>query len=58
MDVSEVGGFLYTILSRDVLTGRIQARKKLPQDVAALMWSGEQLLAGDADGRLMVLNLK
>jgi hypothetical protein len=32
--------------------------RKLPQDVTALMWSGGQLIIGDADGRLTALNVK
>ena len=38
--------------------GRVQAMRKLPQDVTALMWSGGQLIIGDADGRLTALNVK
>jgi hypothetical protein len=38
--------------------GRVQAMRKLPQDVTALIWSGGQLIVGDADGRLLALNVK
>jgi hypothetical protein len=38
--------------------GNVLAAHHSPQDVTALLWSGEQLLAGDADGRLVALRLK
>jgi hypothetical protein len=36
-------------------TGALRAVRRLPQDVTALAWSGGQLLAGDADGKLLSL---
>ncbi len=38
--------------------GVIQAERRLPQDVTAMAWAGENLLVGDADGRLTVLSVK
>jgi hypothetical protein len=35
--------------------GVIQAERRLPQDITAMAWVGENLLVGDADGRLTVL---
>jgi hypothetical protein len=36
--------------------GVVQAERRLPQDITAMAWSGENLLVGDADGRLTVLS--
>ncbi len=38
--------------------GHVQAMRRLPQDITALIWSGGQLLVGDADGRLTALKVK
>jgi hypothetical protein len=38
--------------------GVIQAERRLPQDITAMAWAGENLLVGDADGRLTVLSAK
>ncbi|HTU21833.1 MAG TPA: hypothetical protein VMG10_27590 [Gemmataceae bacterium] len=38
--------------------GRVQAMRRLPQDVTALTWFDGRLIAGDADGRLMALTMK
>jgi hypothetical protein len=38
--------------------GVVQAERRLPQDITAMAWSGENLLVGDADGRLTVLSAK
>ena len=36
----------------------VKAVRRLPQDVTALLWSGSQLIVGDADGRLVALTVK
>ena len=38
--------------------GAVSAARRLPQDVTALLWLNGQLLAGDADGKLMALSLE
>jgi hypothetical protein len=38
--------------------GMVLAEAKMPQDVTAMAWSGERLIVGDADGRLMALTAK
>jgi hypothetical protein len=38
--------------------GGLRAVRHLPQDVTALAWSGDNLIVGDADGRLTALNLR
>jgi hypothetical protein len=37
--------------------GGLRAARSLPQDVTALAWSGRELVVGDADGRLVALNV-
>jgi hypothetical protein len=38
--------------------GQLRAERRLAQDVTALAWAGEDLVAGDADGRLMALRIR
>jgi hypothetical protein len=38
--------------------GNLQGGRSLPQDLTALAWWGDSLLAGDADGRLVALQVK
>jgi hypothetical protein len=38
--------------------GVLQAENRLPQDVTAMAWAGENLLVGDADGRLTAMSAK
>jgi hypothetical protein len=39
-------------------SGAVRAAYVLPQDVTALTWAGPQLIVGDADGRVVALNVK
>jgi hypothetical protein len=48
------GGVIH-VYGRD---GALQAVRRSPQDVTALAWSGDRLIAGDADGRVVALQLK
>jgi hypothetical protein len=38
--------------------GAVCAARRLPQDVTALAWLDGQLLAGDADGKLVALRFE
>jgi hypothetical protein len=38
--------------------GKMLAVQHMPQDVTALTWSSGRLIAGDADGRVLALNVK
>ena len=37
--------------------GKTRGQLQLPQDVTALVWAGDQLVAGLADGRVVVLKV-
>jgi hypothetical protein len=39
-------------------SGKVKAARKFSQDVAALTWSGNQFVAGLADGRVVALAVK
>jgi hypothetical protein len=39
-------------------SGAVRAAYALPQDVTALAWQGPELVVGDADGRVVALNVK
>ena len=38
--------------------GKILTEQEMPQDVTALTWVGKYLIVGDADGRVMALEVK
>jgi hypothetical protein len=38
--------------------GVVRAAYALPQDVTAVAWASPQLVVGDADGRVVALNVK
>jgi hypothetical protein len=47
------GGFVEVADSAGKSRGELQ----LPQDVTALVWAGDQLVAGLADGRVVVMRV-
>jgi hypothetical protein len=40
------------------MSGKVRAEQRLPQDITAMVWLGDRLVVGLADGRVQALSLK